>query len=125
MKIMKKIIAIAVLTLAFNFTSNAQEASKSKSVKTENNPELIQKNIAKDVADIDKTVKLSESLKHDFTTLLNMREEALSNAKTEDERKLLNERFSRKLLGGLTPDQLELLKGNKELYTRLTQNSAK
>lgn len=122
---MKKIIAIAVLTLAFSFNSNAQQAAKAKSVKTENNPELIQKNIEKNVADIDKTVKLNESLKHDFTTLLNMREEALSNAKTEEERKALNERFSRKLLGGLTADQLELLKGNKELYNRLTQYSAR
>jgi predicted nucleic acid-binding Zn-ribbon protein len=122
---MKKIIAITILTLAFSFNSNAQDAAKAKNIKTENNPELIQKNIAKDVADIDKTVTLNESLKRDFTTLLNMRAEALSNARTEEDRKALNERFSTKLLGGLTASQLELLKGNKELYNRLTQYSSK
>ena len=118
---MKKIIAIALLTLSFSFTSNAQETSKTKNVKTENSPELIQKKIEKDVADIDKTVKLNESLKRDFTTLLNMRAEELNNAKNEEEKKAINERISKKLLGGLTADQLELLKGNKELYNRLTQ----
>ncbi len=122
---MKKIIAITVLTLAFNFNSNAQEALKATSIKTENNAELIQKNIAKDVADIDRVVTLNESLKHDFTTLLNMRAEALSNARSEEERKALNQRFSTKLLGGLSASQLELLKGNKELYNRLTQYSSK
>jgi len=122
---MKKIIAIAVLTLAFNFNSNAQEASKAKNNKIENNLELIQKNIAKDVADIDKAVTLNESLRRDFITLLNMRAEALNNSKSEEERKALNERFSTKLLGGLTSSQLELLKGNKELFTRITQYSAK
>ena len=122
---MKKIIAIAVLTLAFNFNSNAQEALKATSIKTENNAELIQKNIAKDVADIDRVVTLNESLKRDFTTLLNMRAEALSNARSEEERKALNQRFSTKLLGGLSASQLELLKRNKELYNRLTQYSSK
>ena len=122
---MKKIIAIATLFLAFSFNSNAQEATKSKSTKTEAKEELTQKNIAKDVADIDKTVKLNESLKKDFTTLLNMREEALSGSKIEEDRKAIFERFTKKLLGGLTPDQLELLKGNKELFTRLTQYPTK
>ncbi len=122
---MKKIIAIAALFLAFSFNSNAQQASKSKSVNTENKEELTQKNIAKDVADIDKTVKLDESLKHDFTTLFNMREEALNDSKIEEDRKAIFERFTKKLLGGLTPDQLELLKRNKELFSRLTQYPTK
>lgn len=117
---MKKIIAIITLSLAFSFNSNAQEVSKTKS-EIETKEELTKKNILKDVEDLDKTVKLNESLKRDYITLLNMREEALNGSKLEEERKVIFNKFNYKILGGLTPEQLELLKKNNTLYKKLTQ----
>lgn len=113
---MKKIIAIFGLFLAFSINSNAQEAKKNL-----NKEEITQKNITQDISDLTKTVKMDESLTRDFTTLLNMRAEAMNGSQSEEDRKAIFERFSKKMIGGLTPEQLEQLKSNNALYTRLTQ----
>lgn len=113
---MKKIIAIFALFLAFSINSNAQEAKKSVAKE-----EITQKNITQDISDLTKTVKMDESLTRDFTTLLNMRAEAMNGSQSEEDRKAIFERFSKKMIGGLTSEQLEQLKSNNALYTRLTQ----
>ncbi len=113
---MKKIIAIAALFLAFNFNANAQLASKAKA-KTE---AITTESIVKDHNALTKLVTMDESLKKDMMTLLNMRMEAV-NAAREEDKKAIFDRYGLKLLGGLTPDQLNQLKGNRDLYTKLTE----
>ena len=118
---MKKIIAIASLFLAFSFHVNAQETSKVKSAKTETREVITPESITKNIEEFTKLVTMDASLKKDFTTLLNMRMNALNGAKSEDERKVIFEVYSRKLLGGLNPEQLNQFKSNKDLYQKLTQ----
>jgi hypothetical protein len=115
---MKKIIVIASLFLAFSFNANAQVASKAKSVKTE---AITPESISKDIANLTKTVTMEESLKKDMNVLLNMRMDALKDAKTEDEKRAIFEMYGKKILGGFTPDQMSQLKANKELLLKLTQ----
>lgn len=115
---MKKNIAVLAVFLAFSFTSKAQVQSK---VKSETKIELTKRDILKDIEDLDKTVNLEESVKKDYITLLNMREEALKGSDLEDQKKEIFNRFNYKILGGLTPEQLELLKKNNTLYKKLTQ----
>lgn len=118
---MKRIIAILVITTLFSFTSKAQEASKSISVKTE----ITDASIIKDISDLTKTITMDESLKRDFTTLLHMRADEINAAKSEEEKKMLFERFGRKFIGGLNDNQLAQLKANEELYKRITQYQSK
>ncbi|MBY0487127.1 MAG: hypothetical protein K2P85_08100 [Flavobacteriaceae bacterium] len=116
---MKRIIAILTLSLAFSLSSNAQEAKKNTDANqttTISSKETVLQNIS----DLTKTVKLDDQLAKDLTSLLFMREEAVNNARTIEEKKSLFDRFSQKLMGGLSPDQLKKLQDNKELYTRLT-----
>ena len=114
---MKRIIAILIVITVFSFTSNAQEASKIIPVKTE----ITEASITKDISDLTKTITMDESLTRDFTTLLHMRVDAVNAAKTEEEKKTLFDRFSRKLIGGLNDNQLAQFKANKELFIRFTQ----
>ncbi|MGV1010865.1 MAG: hypothetical protein ACOYBS_00325 [Flavobacterium sp.] len=118
---MKKIIAIASLFLAFSFNANAQEASKVKSVTTETREAITPASISKNIEDLTKLVTMDESLKKDFTTLLNMRMDALNGAQSEQEKKAIFEAFGKKLLGGLSPEQLNQFKTNQNLYLKLTQ----
>lgn len=116
---MKRIIAILTLSLAFSLSSNAQQAKKNTDANqttTISSKETVLQNIS----DLTKTVKLDDQLAKDLTSLLFMREEAVNNARTIEEKKSLFDRFSQKLMGGLSPDQLKKLQDNKELYTRLT-----
>ncbi len=115
---MKKIIVIASLFLAFSFNASAQEGAKVKSVKTE---AITPESTSKDLVNLTKTVTMEESLKKDMNTLLNMRLEALSSAKSEDEKKVIFEMYGKKILGGLNPNQMSQLKANKELLLKLTQ----
>ena len=117
---MKKIIATLFLTTVLSLTSSAQETSKANTSKTE----ITEASISRDIKDLSKTVTMNESLTKDFTTLLNMRAESVNGAKTEEEKKAIFERFSRKLLGGLNDSQMTQLKLNPELLNRLTQFSS-
>jgi hypothetical protein len=126
---MKKIIAIMILSLTFGFNAKAQEASKAVPAQTINVESPKDKNLKevvyKDIEELDTQIKLNEGLKKDLTTILFMRQEAISNAKNEEEKKSLFERYTTKFLGGLTADQLETFKKNKELYSKLTQYPTK
>ena len=115
---MKKIIAIAVLFLAFSFNANAQVSLKVKETKTEF---ITPESISKDVDALTKTVTMNESLQKDMMTLLYMRMDAVKEAKTEEDKRAIFQRFGQKLLGGFTPEQLKQLKGNKDLYLKLTE----
>lgn len=122
---MKKIIAVIALSLAFGYNANAQDNSKTASASTENSASK-ETNLKKSALTVMNELKvaignLDESLQRDLTTLLMMRMDAVANATTDEEKKSLFNRFTNKFLGGLSPEQLENLKKNKELYTSLTE----
>ncbi len=117
---MKKIIAILALSIAFSYSAKAQETIKSASAQTREVSNT-KSDTYKVIEELDRTVKLDAGLKNDLTNLLFMRQEAVSNAQNEDEKKSLFTRYTNKFLGGLTPEQLESLKKNKELYISLTE----
>jgi hypothetical protein len=121
---MKKIIAIMALSLAFSYNAKAQEVSKTATIQSTSASSPKESNIKdviyKDIEELNSQVKLNENLKNDLTNILFMRNEAVSNAKSEDEKKSLFERYTTKFIGGLTPEQQEMLKRNKELYVKLT-----
>ena len=54
-----------------------------------------------------------------------MRADEINAAKSEEEKKMLFERFGRKFIGGLNDNQLAQLKANEELYKRITQYQSK
>lgn len=120
---MKRIFAILTLSLAFSLSSNAQEA-KTLSV-SQTSADSPKEALLKDITELKNSVKLEDQIVEDLTNLLLMREEAVNNVRTIEEKKALYERFGQKLLGGLNPDQLKQLEGNKELLIRLTQFPSK
>ncbi len=128
---MKRFFAILTLSLAFSLSSNAQESQKTLSVDTTAKvdttvkPETSKEALLKDITELKKSVKLEDQLVEDLTNLLFMRDEAVNNVRTIEEKKALYEKFSQKLMGGLTPDQLKQLQENKELFSRLTQFPSK
>jgi tetrahydromethanopterin S-methyltransferase subunit B len=128
---MKRFFAILTLSLAFSLSSNAQESQKTLSVDTTAKvdttvkPETSKEALLKDITELKKSVELEDQVVEDLTNLLSMRNEALNNVRTIEEKKALYEKFSQKLMGGLTPDQLKQLQENKELFSRLTQFPSK
>lgn len=115
---MKKIIAIAVLFLAFSFNANAQVSLKVKETKTE---AITPESIVKQHDELAKTVAMNEILANDMMTLLKMRMIDVNAAATAEEKKAIFVRYSQKLLGGFTPEQLKQFKSNNALYLKLTQ----
>jgi hypothetical protein len=122
---MKRIIAIFTLFFAFSFNANAQEfkvLSVNNSASNEKNQKTI---IIDQVEKISKIVTIDESLKSDLTSLLFMRNEAIENSKTEEEKKAVYERFTSKLLSAFNEEQIQELKKDKNFFTNLTQFSSK
>ncbi len=120
---MKRIIAIFSLFLAFSFGANAQEA-KMLSV-SNTNEKSIKELIIEDINLMSKSVKIEESLKMDLVNLLQMRKDDVNNSKTQEEKQVVFERYTLKLLGAFNEEQIETLKKDKELYNRLTQFTTK
>lgn len=116
MEIMKKIVLLFALVLGFCFTTNAQSK-----LSTEETKELNYKERAfEDVVLLNKIVTLSPQVKKDLFTLMEDRTEALENSKNIEQIKALYEKFGEKMMSALSPDQIEKLKSNQELYLRLT-----
>ncbi|WP_395053711.1 hypothetical protein [Flavobacterium sp.] len=113
---MKKIVLLFALVLGFCFTTNAQSK-----LSTEETKELNYKERAfEDVVLLNKIVTLSPQVKKDLFTLMEDRTEALENSKNIEQIKALYEKFGEKMMSALSPDQIEKLKSNQELYLRLT-----
>jgi hypothetical protein len=115
---MKKIITIVALIFAFSFNANAQDQKIVKGYKVE---VITPESIAKDHDALIKTVSMNESLKKDMMTLLSMRMESVNAVQSVEEKKIIFARYTQKLIGGFTKDQLTQLKSNLELYTKLTE----
>ncbi|WP_396151450.1 hypothetical protein [Flavobacterium sp.] len=116
---MKKIVSIVVLMIAFGFSANAQSNLKLES-DAKSKDQNVKEMAYSELRELSSVVELTPELKNDFLTLLVMRNEAVNNAKTYEEKAAIYERFGQKLLSGLSEQQSKKLSENKELYNKLT-----
>lgn len=115
---MKKIVAILFL-FAFGFSVNAQTSlTKAKDEPTKLNPKEA---AYKDVSDLTSIIEVTPEFKNDLLTLFMMREEAMQNAATEDEKVITYQRFGEKIISGLTEEQRKTLEQKPDLYARLVK----
>ncbi len=120
---MKKLVLIASLFFAFASNMNAQEAKKSEDRNTANmsKEELIKTQAVNAIDQLDNMVSLNSDLKSNLTQLLFMREEAMNNSKSVEERKAIFTKYGQKLIGGLSEEQKRTLQAkNPELFKKLT-----
>lgn len=118
---MKKIVAILFL-FAFGFGMNAQTTLSAANVESTRTKEakLNPKEAAhRDVSEITSIIEVTPEFKNDLMTLFMMREEAMQNAATEDEKVITYQRFAEKMMSGFTDEQRKLLEQKPELYARL------
>jgi hypothetical protein len=116
---MKKIVAIVLFMFAYSFSVNAQTsltAAKVETIKT--NPKEA---AYKDVSELTSIIEVTPEFKNDLMTLFMMREEAMQNAQTEDEKAVTYKMFGEKILSGLTEEQRKTLQEKPELYARLVK----
>lgn len=116
---MNKILTILLFIFAFNMSAIAQD----KVPTLESIPLDFNASADKDIADLEKVVKTSPEFKIDLKTLFVMRSEAVANSNSAEEKKMLFEIFGKKLMSGLSPEQLATFKKSSELFKRLTQYS--
>ena len=115
---MRKIFYILALFFSFATIVSAQEKTKM----TEQ--ELISFKIQteKDVNELAQVMKLSEEEKGDYITIIMMRQEALSQIKSVEDKKAIFEKFNNKMIGNFKPNQIDALKtSNPALYSRLLE----
>lgn len=116
---MKKIVSIVVLMFAFGFSANAQTSLKSET-ETRSKEASTKEMAYSELKELSSIIELSPEQKNDFLTLFNMRNEALNNTKSDEEKVAIYDRFGKKFLSGLTEEQAKKLSENKELFNRLT-----
>ncbi len=118
---MKKIVSIVLLMVAFGFSGNAQSNLKLESNTKSRDQKVNPKEEAyKDVKELSNLLELSPEVTNSFLEMLVMRNEALINAKSDEEKRIVYDRFGKKLLSSLNDDQLKKLHSNKELHFKLT-----
>lgn len=105
--------------MAFGFSANAQSTVKleADSKSKEQNVKEMAYNQLRELSSV---VQLSPELKDDFLNLFMMRNEAVNNTKSYEEKAAIYERFGQKMLSGLSEEQVKKLAENKELYNKLT-----
>jgi len=117
---MKKLIAVLTLLFAFTITANAQnkKAAPAPVVTEKVSSDAAAK---KDVAALIAKVTISESLKNDMYTLMVMKHDALSDAKlTAAQKEEVSQRFVKKLISALTPEQRAQVEGDAALLNQLS-----
>jgi hypothetical protein len=118
---MKKIVSIVLLMVAFGFSGNAQSNLKLESNTKSRDQKVNPKEEAyKDVKELSNLLELSPEVTNSFLEMLVMRNEALINAKSDEEKRIVYDRFGKKLLSSLNDEQLKKLHSNKELHFKLT-----
>ena len=118
---MKKIVSIVLLMVAFGFSGNAQSNLKLESDTKSRDQKVNPKEEAyKDVKELSNLLELSPEVTNSFLEMLVMRNEALINAKSDEEKRIVYDRFGKKLLSSLNDEQLKKLHSNKELHFKLT-----
>ena len=113
---MKKIVIVIALVFGVSLTNYAQSKTATETTKESNFSEKS----FEDVVLLNKIVTLSPQVKKDFFTLMEDRTEVLENAKNIEEIKVIYEKFGLKMMSALSPVQIDKLKTNPDLYTRLT-----
>lgn len=107
--------------VAFGFSGNAQSNLKLESNTKSRDQKVNPKEEAyKDVKELSNLLELSPEVTNSFLEMLVMRNEALINAKSDEEKRIVYDRFGKKLLSSLNDDQLKKLNSNKELHFKLT-----
>jgi hypothetical protein len=119
---MKKIVSIVVLMVAFGFSSNAQSKLKmeSKSISADSKELNVKEMAYAELRELSTVVELTPDLKNDLLSLLVMRNDAVNNTKSIEEKTAIYDRFGKKLLSALNEEQLKKLTKNNELYNKLT-----
>lgn len=107
---MKKLIAVVALFFAFTVSANAQDK------KSSNSNEAAQK----DVAALIEKITINESLKKDIYTLMVMKHDELSQAKTKADKDRIYAFYEHKILSGLDKEQRQTLTNNPALLKQLT-----
>lgn len=105
--------------IAFGFSANAQSNLKLES-DSKSKDQNVKEMAYSELRELSSVVELTPESKNDFLTLFMMRNEAVNNAKSYEEKAAIYERFGQKLLSGLSEEQSKKLSENKELYNRLT-----
>ena len=105
--------------IAFSFSANAQSSVKLES-ESKSKEQNVKEMAYSELRELSTVVELTPELKNDFLTLFIMRNEAVNNAKTYEEKAAVYERFGQKMLSGLSEQQAKKLTENKELYNKLT-----
>lgn len=108
---MKKIVASALMVVAFAAGAQAQEQKKP----TYNDIAAVQ------ITRLDEKLHLEPNLKNDLNNLLILKQEKLAAAKTEAEKQEIYRTVERKILVSLTPDQQKLLTADPDLLKKLTR----
>lgn len=107
---MKKLIALAMLLLAFTINVSAQEKKMS--------PQESAKN---DITALAAKVKISETLQKDLITLMTMKHETMSDASLSNEKKEhARQAYEHKLMSGLNQEQRNQLAKYPELVKQIT-----
>jgi len=119
---MKKIVSIVLLMVAFGFSANAQSKLKmeSKSISADSKELNVKEKAYADLRELSTAVELTPELKNDLLNLLVMRNEAVNNTKSIEEKTAIYDRYGKKLLSALSEEQMKKLTENKELYNKLT-----
>ena len=108
--------------VAFGFSSNAQSKLKmeSKSISADSKELNVKEMAYAELRELSTVVELTPDLKNDLLSLLVMRNDAVNNTKSIEEKTAIYDRFGKKLLSALNEEQLKKLTKNNELYNKLT-----
>lgn len=109
---MKKLIAVATLFFAFTISANAQDKKSSQLSSSEA--------AQKDVAALVEKISLNENFKKDMYTLMTMKHDQLSQAKTKADKDQISAAIEHKILSGLNKEQRQVLTNDPALLKQLT-----
>jgi len=119
-RIMKKIITVFVLMLAFGATANAQEKAAARTPQQENTatakPGLAYSEAAiKDIATLSNYIKLTADQKVKLKTIFTERHRTQNESLSAERKAVAAKSIEASFKAILTPDQLSKVQGNTEL----------
>lgn len=125
---MKRIILLALVSLSVGMNALAQEKTKKNEVKAmsasieANNAEVFKKNAVNLISQLDEYVGLDETMKNDFMNLIYMRNDAINNVTSQEDKKAVFTKYTMKLVSALNEKQIQILEIKyPEFYKNLTE----
>ena len=125
---MKKIILLALVSLSVGMNAVAQEKAKKSEVKAlsasvdNNNAEVFKKNSVNLISQLDEYVGLDDTMKNDFMNLIYMRNDAINNVTSQEDKKAVFTKYTMKLVSALNEKQIQILEIKyPEFYKNLTE----